>query len=58
VGIGLPLTATVTIRACAVVMLDEGAVTVNVGVVLAAAVTVGVVFTGVVTVTEFDPVAL
>ena len=44
----MPLTATVTVRACAVVMLDADGVTI----------TVGVVFKGVVTVTEFDPVAL
>ena len=43
-----PLTATVTVKGCAVVMLDADGVTVNVGVVFAAAVTV----------TEFDPVAL
>jgi hypothetical protein len=51
VGVGLPvppLTATVTLSACAVVMLEADGVTV----------TVGVVFAGAVTVTEFDPVAL
>jgi hypothetical protein len=51
VGVGLPLmplTPMVTVSDCAVVMLDEPGVTV----------TVGVVFDGVVTVTEFDPVAL
>jgi intracellular sulfur oxidation DsrE/DsrF family protein len=42
------MTATVTVRACAVVMLDEDGLTD----------TVGVVFAGVVTVTEFEPAAL
>jgi hypothetical protein len=51
VGVGLPLppfTETVTVRGCAVVMLDVDGVTVTVGVVLA----------GVVTVTVADPEAL
>jgi hypothetical protein len=51
VGVGLPvppLTATVTVRDCAVVMLDAVGVTVTVGVVLA----------GVVTETVADPEAL
>jgi hypothetical protein len=51
VGVGEllpPLTATVTVSGCAVVILDADGVTVTVGVVLAAAVTA----------TEFDPVAL
>jgi hypothetical protein len=51
VGVGLPLpplTATITVKACAVVMLDAEGVTV----------TVGVVFGGVVTVTELVPVEL
>jgi hypothetical protein len=43
-----PLTATVTVKACAVVMLAGVGVTV----------TVGVVFAGVVTVTGLDPDAL
>ena len=41
-----PFTATVTVKACAVVMLDADGVTVTVGVILGA------------TVTEFDPVAV
>jgi hypothetical protein len=51
VGDGLPappLTATVTVNACAVVMLDADGVTV----------TVGVIFAGLVTATVADPVAL
>ena len=44
----MPLTVTVTVNACAVVMLEEDGAT-N---------TVGVTIAGVVTVTEFDPVAL
>ena len=49
VGVELPpLTATETDRACVVVMFDEDGVTV----------TVGVVFAGVLTVTEAEPVAL
>jgi hypothetical protein len=39
VGVGLPLpplTPTVTVRGCAVVMLDDDGVTVTVGVILAA----------------------
>ena len=51
VGVGLllpPLTATVTVSGCVVVMLDADGVTVTVGVVLA----------GVVTVTVADPEAL
>lgn len=51
VGAGLPvpvMTATVTVRACAVVMLDEPGVTV----------TVGVIFAGLVTATGVNPVAL
>jgi hypothetical protein len=48
VGVGVPLTATVTVSACAVVMLEADGVTF----------TVGVVFAGVVTVTAEDvPVA-
>jgi predicted RecA/RadA family phage recombinase len=43
-----PLTATVTVNACTVVMLDADGVTV----------TVGVVFAGLVTATEVDPVAV
>jgi hypothetical protein len=43
-----PLTATATVRGCAVVMLEEDGVTV----------TVGVIFAGVVTVTVADPEAL
>jgi hypothetical protein len=35
VGVGVPLTATVTVNGCAVVMLDELGVTVIVGVVFA-----------------------
>jgi hypothetical protein len=51
VGVGFPaplLTATVTVRVWAVVMLDADGVTF----------TVGVIFAGVVTVTEALPVAL
>jgi hypothetical protein len=48
VGVGVPLTATVTVNGCAVVMLDADGVTV----------TVGVVFAGLVTVIEPVPVAL
>ena len=43
-----PLTVTVTVKACAVVMVEADGVTR----------TVGVTFRGVVTVTESDPVAL
>jgi hypothetical protein len=43
-----PLTVTLTVNPCAVVMLEEDGVTE----------TVGVTFPGAVTVTEFDPVAL
>lgn len=48
VGVGVPLTATVTDKACVVVMLDADGATETEGVVLA----------GVVTVTVADPVAL
>jgi hypothetical protein len=44
----LPLTAAVTVNACAVVMLDADGVTV----------TVGVIFGGTVTVTKLVPVAM
>jgi hypothetical protein len=43
-----PVTVTVTVNACAVVMLEEDGVTE----------TVGVAFAAFVTVTEFEPVAL
>jgi hypothetical protein len=50
VGVGLPpppLTAMVTVKPCALVMLLEDGVTV----------TVGIIVTGTITVTEFEPVA-
>jgi hypothetical protein len=48
VGVGVPPTVTVTVNGWVVVTLDGEGVTI----------TVGVVFAGLVTVTEFDPEAL